>query len=329
MKIHFGIIGSGWRAELFIKIANDNRDLFEITSVYVRSNEKKEYISNKYNVNTTTDKDYFFTLPHDFVVDVVSKNNKLSVLKELTGKNIPVLLETPAGLTIKELQCIWHLIKSGKKIQVSEQYPYYPYYQEILKLIENGTLGNVESVVLSSIHGYHATSIVRRLLGVHNELFSIYGTKYKHPIVETDSRNGIIDDGRIVEKEQSVFMIEFKGNKQALYFFNPVQYHSRIRSKTVVVYGDRGEINNFDYTYITKENKVITGKMEITDEKNDELDKVAVKQCLVGMNNYIQSGEEFYSMQNALNDAYMSIVMDQAIKKKKRVKSKKQIWQKK
>jgi predicted dehydrogenase len=328
MKIRFGIMGSGWRSELFIKIALANQSIFEITAVYVRNNEKKEYIGNKYTVHTTTDKNDFFNMPHDFVVDVVSKENKFSVLKELVNENIPVLLETPAGLTITELNYIWKVVRNGSKIQVAEQYQYYPYFSEIFELIESGTLGTVESLVLSCLHGYHAASVARRILKIQNDSYSIDGRCYKHRIVETDSRNGIIEDGRIAVKEQNILRVEFEGNKQLLYFFDPVQYRSRIRSKTVIVYGERGEINNFDVRYINTENQVISKKMEISNEKNDEMDMAAVKNCLIGMKDYIEKNIEFYSIENALNDAYMSIVMEDSVKKMKKIKSKKQLWQK-
>ncbi len=49
-KIRYGVIGSGWRAEFYIRIAKAVPDKFEITAVLIRDKEKGRAFSEKFGV---------------------------------------------------------------------------------------------------------------------------------------------------------------------------------------------------------------------------------------------------------------------------------------
>lgn len=44
-KIRYGVIGSGWRAEFYIRIAKAVPDKFEFTAVLIRDKEKAEHLA--------------------------------------------------------------------------------------------------------------------------------------------------------------------------------------------------------------------------------------------------------------------------------------------
>ena len=46
-KIRFGLIGSGWRAEFYIRIAKMLPEQFELTGVLIRDKRKGKYIFQK------------------------------------------------------------------------------------------------------------------------------------------------------------------------------------------------------------------------------------------------------------------------------------------
>lgn len=50
-KIRFGLIGSGWRAEFYIRIAKAIPEKFELTGVVIRNREKGEEFARKFGVN--------------------------------------------------------------------------------------------------------------------------------------------------------------------------------------------------------------------------------------------------------------------------------------
>ncbi len=73
---------------------------------------------------------------------------------------------------------------------------------------------------------------------------------------------------------------------------------------------------------------MVTEKIDIPDVSYDVNDRTAVKECLIGMKKYIETGVEFYPMHDALNDAYTSILMGEALTKKTAIQSEKQPWDK-
>jgi predicted dehydrogenase len=327
-KIRFGIVGSGWRSEIYLRIARKLPEIFEVTAVLVRNHEKAAALSKIFSVPVTLDKNEFLGLKPDFIVDAVSKDAKYGILLEYAAVNVPVLLETPAGLTVQELKNIWKLYTHGAKIQVAEQYQFYSCYRQMISLVREHIIGEPQSILLSSVHDYHAASLARLILGLKYEPFSVSGKVFMHSIVETQSRTGSITDGRMAEKEQKIVTIEFSGNRQLFYLFNPVQYHSDLRSNTVVIYGERGEIHDSCVRYITADNK--TGIRTLTCDGQNELtdDEQAVAECLKGMMQYTETGTEFYPLPAALQDAYTGIVMDLAVKKGRTVRTRAQVWQK-
>ena len=44
-KIRYGVIGSGWRAEFYIRIAKAVPDKFEFTAVLIRDKKKAEHLA--------------------------------------------------------------------------------------------------------------------------------------------------------------------------------------------------------------------------------------------------------------------------------------------
>ena len=54
--------------------------------------------------------------------------------------------------------------------------------------------------------------------------------------------------------------------------------------------------------------------------------EIAVASCLACMKNFTESGTEFYSLREALQDTYLSFMLEQAIETEKIVKTEKQLW---
>ncbi len=47
-RIRFGLIGSGWRAEFFVRIAKAIPDVFELTAVLIRDAEKGRIFAEQF-----------------------------------------------------------------------------------------------------------------------------------------------------------------------------------------------------------------------------------------------------------------------------------------
>ena len=48
--INFVIIGGGWRAEFYLRIAKALPERFHVSGICVRNPERRQYIAEKYNV---------------------------------------------------------------------------------------------------------------------------------------------------------------------------------------------------------------------------------------------------------------------------------------
>ena len=124
--IRFAVIGSGWRSLLYVRIARALTDMFELTALLCRGQEKADRIQKEYGIHTTTSEDEVIVSKPDFVVSAVNKSSMSDVVRYWAAKGIPVLSETPAGLDIDTLKAIRQDVENGARIQVAEQYFLYP-----------------------------------------------------------------------------------------------------------------------------------------------------------------------------------------------------------
>lgn len=69
--IKYGIIGAGWRAEFYLRIANLVPEKFSVSGIYIRNPEKREEFSKKYNVPIFDNLDDLLNTNFDFIVSCV------------------------------------------------------------------------------------------------------------------------------------------------------------------------------------------------------------------------------------------------------------------
>jgi hypothetical protein len=341
-KIRFGLIGSGWRAEFYIRIAKAVPDQFELTNVLIRDKEKGEAFSKKFEVNVVHSVDELMESNPDYVVLSIKRGIVSDYLIELFKKGIPVLCETPPGETIESLEELWDQAqKYQAKIQVAEQYFVQPLYAAWLKVIQDGKLGDIGNINISALHGYHGVSIIRKFMNIDFENCTIYGKRFSCDVTQTYGRGGMVFDGEIVSYSRDRLTIEFDNGKVAFFdFSDPAQYHSFIRTRQLTVQGLRGEIDDLTVRYLTSENIPVTQELNRIDLgkynnqewshlgimlgeqfiykspfKNARLndDEIAVATCMLLMGEYLTTGQEFYSLQDALQDMYLSLMMDKAL----------------
>lgn len=351
MKTKFILIGYGWRAKFFHRIAKEIPSLFEISAIVVRTEESVEKLKKEEDIFCTTDLDDALATAPDFAVVCVPRTVMTDYLENLMQRGVPALCETPPSQNTEELKKLWALKnKYEGKIQVAEQYFLQPLYATILKIVEKGMIGEVSNMSLSALHGYHATSIFRKVLGVGFENCKISGKKFIIPAVLTNGRDGLDRRGEVVNTERNVLTLEFESGKVAFFDFVNHQYFSHIRTRRLNVQGQLGEINDMDVRYVYNKGKseaypngefipvletmnridygpydndtpthegIMLGKEFFYENPfygarlND--DEIAMADCLVRMKKYVDTGVEFYPLEDAIQDTYLSFLMDQAL----------------
>lgn len=313
--IRFAVIGSGWRSLFYVRIAKALPDMFELTALLCRGQEKADRIQKEYGIHTTTSEDEIIASKPDFVVSAVNKSSMSDVVRYWAAKGIPVLSETPAGLDIDKLKAIMQDVEKGARIQVAEQYFLYPSIKAIIDECKSGTIGEPVSLTISAMHDYHAASVIRRMLGTGLEDVAITGKTFSMKVTDTRTRYEVLTEGRVVEKEEKHLVIEYADGKTAFYDFMSDQYRSPIRNRYINLRGTRGEIINDTVYYLDKDNLAACKKLDITNPYGYaglSEDEAAITGILLGMKEYVDTGKEVYPMDEALYDAYIGILMCEA-----------------
>ena len=249
-KIRYVIVGSGWRSEVYVRIAKAMPERFEVLAMLCRTEDKAKLMNEKLGVYTTTSEEECRSLKPDFVVVAVDKPSVFKVSRHWLDKGWPVLCETPAGLKIEDLEDMWQLHCYGTRVQTAEQYRLYPGYEKIIQTAKSGVLGEIHAVDLSVAHDYHAVSLIRRILGVGFENAFFTGKRFTFPVLETAGRGGVVENGQVKDSYRIRMDIEFDSGKMGFYDFDKIQYHSLIRGTEIRIQGDRGELSGNHLTYV-------------------------------------------------------------------------------
>jgi len=334
--LSFIIIGSGWRAMFYARIARRFPEQFRLMYMLCRSEEKAARIARDQGILTTLSVEECEKARPDFVVAAVSKTSMFQVTKEWVQKGFAVLCETPAGMDTGQLKELWQLKEQQKaRIQTAEQYFRYPILAAGLRAVRQGKLGDPYGVRLSAAHDYHGASLIRHMLQIKPGPVKMWGKTYGFPVRETDSRYGAVTDGSVKERERTCIAMEFAAGKIAYYDFSGVQYHSFIRSRHVNVQGRDGEWNDTILRYVKEDHtpekeqlllylspryeelesealRRAAQKWNPVLELDQEQDEYAVACILFDMRDYIETGKETYPLAEALEDAYLWILMQKA-----------------
>lgn len=347
------VIGSGWRAECYLRVLSKVRDRYKVSGVVSRTAEKREYISRKWGLPVFKSIDEL--LLHntvDFIIISVSKSNAHNVITQTSHLNIPLLAETPPAATIEDLITLNRNVNKGARIQIAEQYFLTPLNQARLKIINSGILGDITHTQISISHGYHGVSLIRKALGVGYKCGKItsYSTNLK--ITAGPTRQGNPKEESLRDVDHTIAIIDFDG-KSALYDFERDQHRSWFRTSRFIVRGTRGEIFNDKISYIKgfnepvylNFNRINTGENEnlegfylkgITAGENWLFknsfkigmsdDDLAMLEVIENMKTYIETGDEFYSLSQASQDQYIALLIEKASQEKRIVEIEPQCW---
>lgn len=354
MKARFIVIGYGWRADFFYRIAKMLPERFEICAGVLRTEKRATEVSAKSGVYATSDLRKALETEPDFAVLCVPRTIVKDYLIKLMELNIPVLCETPPAKNEDELRELWKESERLKgKVQIIEQYFLQPYYAGCLELIRQGFLGEITGVMISALHGYHAVSMFRKYLGIKYENCRIQGKKFMSNIAATNGREGFDYSGQIVNFERDWVSIAFENGKTGFLDFAGEQYFSLIRSRRWNIQGVHGEINDMSIRYLNHENIPVTQELQRMDvgvNNNSEWthqgimfldhfiyknpfyparlndDEIAVASCLDKMKRYVETGEEFYSLREAEQDTYLSFMIEKAIENGAELVTETQPW---
>ncbi len=317
--INFVIIGAGWRAEFYLRIAKALPEIFNVSAICVRNKERAEIISQKYNVKIVDNVEDILNEKFDFIVNCINRENISDFAVELSKKGHYVLCETPIISTpMKDI--------NYDKIQVAEQFHLKGYFQAIKKILDVGIIGDVIHINMSMAHDYHGMSLIRFLLDDYEKPVKSGEYNMESQLLKTNGRVGEFKEKDFGESLQKIKIYQF-GDKTAVYDFTDDQYFSPIRKDRLLIRGTKGEISNQTVRYFNEKNEFVESDIVLHSSGlldglyNDKItfenkvlfeypykqarlteEEIAIARCLVKMKSYIESGEELYSYKKAYED---------------------------
>jgi predicted dehydrogenase len=239
----FGVVGSGWRTQFFLRLARLAPAHLTVTGVVTRTAERGNQIEAEWDVPTfRTLADLTAATKSDFVVASVPWPVTPEVTTEAVNLGLHVLAETPPAPDAAALRELWNAVGASGRVQVAEQYMLMPGHAARLAVLREGVIGDVTSVQVSSTHLYHATSMIRHMLGVGFDPATVVARTFPAPLVNPLSPEGWSGSGDPEEVGTTIAMIDFGGGRSGLYDFTDNQWWNPLRARRIVIRGTRGEI---------------------------------------------------------------------------------------
>ena len=350
------VIGAGWRAQFFIRLAKMMPEKFELVGVVARREDVRSALNLEFGVQTFSSVNQLLSHKKpDFAVSSVSWDANPGIVDELVKAGVHVLSETPPAPTFEALQELWKQVGSSGMVQVAEQYLFLPGHAARLAITESGVIGEIGSVEISSTHGYHAVSIMRGFLKPGFEPTTITTRQFEAPLVDPLARAGWNDDLSPKNAKTTISLIDFGSGKSGLYNFVDNQWHNQLRHRRIVVRGSRGELvddsvirltdgpaittsrieryqlgydlnlDGYDTEHLSFDGKVVfknpfTG-LRLMDEE------IAIAQLMCKMAEWLdgKAGAP-YPLAEACQDHLISLAIDESIATGKNVTTQKQAW---
>ncbi len=145
-KLKIGIMGTGKRAENFIKIYSRLPDV-QISGIFGRSENRVREISKKYGIEGSTQIHKFFSLRSDSVcIATLPEFHPEYSIKSLR-KGLNVLCEKPIALGLSSAKNVLDAAKKSKKVfMVGFTHRYLEKFVKAKELVSSGKLGKIKSI---------------------------------------------------------------------------------------------------------------------------------------------------------------------------------------
>jgi predicted dehydrogenase len=240
----FALIGSGWRARMFLKVALELGTI-RCGGVVVRSPRRLE-------VPTFTSLDACLReLPVDFVLTATPRAVTPQVITEVVDRGLPVLAETPPAADLDGLRALWSAVGDSGLVQVAEQYPMMPSHAARAALVATGAIGTPTQVQVSSTQTYHAVALIRILLAAGRGSVAVRATRFTAPLISPLSRTGWTDDEEAHPTTTTIATFDFGDGRSGVYDFTEQQTRNQLRFRRLTVRGSAGELHNDEVVRMT------------------------------------------------------------------------------
>ena len=337
--VTIGVVGGGWRAEFFLRIARELSDRFVVSRVLVRSDSSAQRVARDWSIPATASiADFLAAGPYDFVVVAAPREVAPELIGQLVDAGVPVLAETPPAGTLPGLIELYERVGSAP-VQVAEQYQFQPHHAARLALAHGGLIGEVASARVSVAHGYHGISLIRLAICAGFEPVQITAVTLPDIVVSARGRDDWNAEALENDSRRTVAAFDFDG-RTGYFDFSVEQYFSPIRARHISLYGTMGEVEDdrvgrlvgparAAHESLYREATGADGDLEgsflrrillgsevlwesrfVPTRLSD--DELAGAETLQRMAEYVAGGPAFYGLADASHDQYLALLMDEA-----------------
>ncbi len=240
----FALIGSGWRARMFLKVAGELGTI-RCGGAVVRTPRRLEVPS------FTSLDECLRELSIDFVLTTTPPSVTPHFIAAAVGRGLPVLAETPPAADLDGLRALWSAVGDSALVQVAEQYPMMPSHAARAALVATGAIGTPTQVQVSSTQHYHAVALIRSLLAAGRGPVSVRATRFTAPLVNPLSRAGWTDDDEAHPTTTTIATLDFGDGRSGVYDFTEQQTRNQLRFRRLTVRGSAGELHNDEVVRMT------------------------------------------------------------------------------
>ncbi len=239
----FGLVGHGWRADFYLRVAAALPDRLRCTGVVTRGEAAGADVERRWGVPTHRTVDDLLAGAPLAVVTSVPWAATPDVARALVERGAAVLAETPPAPDADGLRALWADVGARGLVQVAEQNPLLPVFAALGRLLDDDLIGVPTSAWLSWTHGYHAVALLRRILRAGGEPVRVQAATAEHALVRGPDRGGRPADQAEVPTAHTVATLAFPQGP-GTYDFTDGQWFHPLRRRHVVVRGSRGEVTD-------------------------------------------------------------------------------------
>jgi predicted dehydrogenase len=233
----FALIGSGWRARMFLKVARELGTI-RCEGVVVRT-------ARHLDVPTFPSLEACLRQRRiDFVLTATPRSVTPHSIADAVDRGLPVLAETPPAPDLPGLRALWSAVGDSGLVQVAEQYPMMPSHAARAALVATGAIGTPTQVQVSSTQQYHAVALIRGLLAAGRGSVSVRATRFTAPLVSPLSRTGWTDDDEAHPTITTIATLDFGDGRSGVYDFTEQQTRNQLRFRRLTVRGSAGELHD-------------------------------------------------------------------------------------
>ncbi len=349
----FILVGAGWRAGFFMRTAQWMPERFTMLGVVCASPRSEAAARDEWHTRVFSSIAEAAAEKPDFLIAAIPADAIHAIAVECMQYHLPVMFETFLAKSVEELQALYQ-DTGHAPILVAEQYPFQPMHAARIRIANSGALGKAYHARVSFVQNYHTLAVLRRLLNVSMERPLVHGFRQQFQRAAGPTRAGDPTSDALQDVSEEFFLLDY-GDRVAIGDYESMQQRSWFRTPTILVRAERGEIvgekvtrlkdRMTPYTYdLRRVQTGLAGNLEGFSLRGimagDQWlyenpyypmrladDEIAVACCMDGMAAFLAGEKPFYALREALQDQYISLLIQQSIQEGRPIQAEKQPWQ--